>query len=79
MGVPSLRQHSTELPVYIPVISRRDQSPLALCVAGTPVVVGQVLHSPHLVKISDLGERVRLDLREFVLHVVRIHRFDLFT
>jgi hypothetical protein len=51
-------------------------------VAGTPVVASQLstpLFPPYLMKIPDLGERVRLDLWELVLHVVRIHRFDLFT
>lgn len=31
----------------------------------------------HLAFITDLVKRVRLDLRELVLHIIRIHRANL--
>lgn len=44
---------------------------------GRPKKAKSMIGTMRWASITDLVKRVRLDLRELVLHIVRIHRTDL--
>ena len=81
LQLPSLVSRVRQLRVWVPqlVEERMDHGVDSAQPLGRSVLkeLGDEIYRIRICLAENLIERVRLDLRELVLHVVRVHRLDL--